>query len=302
MQLFQSSLKITKAGFIYTGLTIFLGVSAVNTGNNFLYFLLSILLSFMWLSGLFARLNLASLKIEIYPPSEAYAGRRSIFKIKCRKSLGWGFLYRIKISFERKEDLEEIFIKIPYFYKEIEASFAFTPRKRGLYVIKEIELSSPFPMALFERKKNIQVGQRFVVFPEPKNCHLFEREKRERKEGQSGGLVLGSEEFYSISDYLAGIPKKLIYWKAWAKWEELKRKVYLEGQSPLLLIDLDKLPIVGLEDKISCATFLILKAILKGEAVGLKLGNVSYPPQRGEAHKLKLLTALSLYEGKEAIT
>jgi len=62
----KSSLKLTKAGFFYTIITIFIGISAVNTGNNLLYVAVSFLLSFMWLSGIFARLNLKGIKVSLF--------------------------------------------------------------------------------------------------------------------------------------------------------------------------------------------------------------------------------------------
>lgn len=291
----MSQLKLTKAGFIYTALTIFIGVSAVNTGNNFLYLLTSILLSFMWLSGLFARFNLRGVRVEIFSPKEAYAGKKTFLKMKLEKSKGWGFLYRNKVLIEYKGKLEEVFFRVPYLAREREIPFVFIPQRRGEYRVKEVVLSSLFPLGLFERRKKFPLNQSFVVFPEPKKCHLFEVAKRRRKVLGQEGKLMGREEFDSISDYISGISKKLIYWKALAKWDELKRKVFLEGESLSVIIDLSKMPFPGLEEKLSCATYLILKAQKEGQAVGLKLEKRYFPPGYGESHKIKLLTALSLY-------
>ncbi|MFN3406917.1 MAG: hypothetical protein ACK40E_04220, partial [Caldimicrobium sp.] len=119
----MSQLKVTKAGYIYIVLTIFIGVSAVNTGNNFLYIITSILLSFMWLSGLFARFNLRGLAIEIFASKEAYAGKKNFLKMKLEKDKGWGLLYRSKVIIENKGYKEEIFFKIPFVARHREISF-----------------------------------------------------------------------------------------------------------------------------------------------------------------------------------
>lgn len=273
-----------------------MGVSAVNTGNNFLYFLVSLLLSFMWLSGLFARLNLKGLTIEIYPPKEAYARKKNFLRVRIKKNFFWGFLYRVKIILKGRLSSEELFFKIAFLSGEKELSLTYIPEKRGMYRIETLIISSIFPMALFEKKKSIKREIKFIVFPEPKGCNYYERDARRVKRRGKEGLVLGTEEFDSISEYIAGVPRKFIHWKALAKWDELKRKVYLEGEFPGKMIDPLKLPYSDLEEKLSCATYLVLKAILQGEAVGLKLGNIKYAPQRGEIHKIKLLTALALYE------
>lgn len=291
----MSSLKVTKAGFLYIVLTIFIGVSAVNTGNNFLYILTSLLLSFMWLSGLFARLNLSGLAVEIFPSKEVYVGKKTYFKMKLEKKKGWGLLYRSKVIIENIDNEEEIFFKVPFVGSYKEMSFIFIPQKRGEYRVKEVVLSSLFPLGLFERRKRLSLNQSFVVFPEPKECLLLDVSKEKRDVYGKEGRLMGREEFDSISDYISGISKKLIYWKALAKWDELKRKVFLEGESPTVVIDLAKMPFKSLEEKLSCATYLILKAQKDGRAVGLKLGNLYFPPGLGESHKIKLLTALALY-------
>ncbi|MFN3921797.1 MAG: DUF58 domain-containing protein [Caldimicrobium sp.] len=298
---FKSSLKLTKAGYIFTGITIFIGVSAVNTGNNFLYFLVSLLLSFMWLSGLFARLNLKGITLVIYPPKEAYAKRKAFLRVRIKKNFFCGFLYRITIMLKGKISSEKLFLKVPFLFGEKEISLAFTCEHRGIYKIETITISSFFPLGLFERKRFFEEKVEFILFPEPKGCNYYEKDIREAKKGGKEGLVLGAEEFDSISDYIAGIPRKFIHWKAFAKWDELKRKIYLEGEIPGKIIDLFQLPHPSLEEKLSCATYLIIKAISKGEAVGLKIGHLKYGPQKGEAHKIKLLTRLALYEARSEL-
>ncbi|MFN4197144.1 MAG: DUF58 domain-containing protein, partial [Caldimicrobium sp.] len=223
------------------------------------------------------------------------AGKKNFLKMKLEKDKGWGLLYRSKVIIENKGYKEEIFFKIPFVARHREISFVFIPKKRGVYNIKEVVLSSLFPLGLFERRKRVLLNQRFVVFPEPKECHLLGETKGKKEVFGQEGRLLGIEEFDSISDYISGISKKLIYWKALAKWGELKRKVFLEGENPAFIIDLSKMPIIGLEEKLSCATYLILKAQKEGQAVGLKLGKLYFSPGLGESHKIRLLTTLALY-------
>jgi uncharacterized protein (DUF58 family) len=73
--------KVNRAGIFFTGVTIFLGVSAVNTSNNLLYLVVSFLLSFMLLSGMLSLYNLRGLSLELIPPKEVYAQRAENFKL-----------------------------------------------------------------------------------------------------------------------------------------------------------------------------------------------------------------------------
>jgi len=61
-------------------LTIFLGVSAINTGNNLIYLIVAALLSFMGISGFFGKNNLSSVEVDIEFPQEIYA--RNEFPLK----------------------------------------------------------------------------------------------------------------------------------------------------------------------------------------------------------------------------
>jgi hypothetical protein len=73
--------RVNRAGIFFTGVTIFLGVSAVNTSNNLLYLVVSFLLSFMLLSGMLSLYNLRGLSLELVPPKEVYAQRAENFKL-----------------------------------------------------------------------------------------------------------------------------------------------------------------------------------------------------------------------------
>ena len=81
--------KITAAGYVYVLITIILGVGAVNTGNNLLYLMSSLLLALMVLSGMSSLGNLFSLSVSRSASSEAcyggypgYSGERT----NCEKS------------------------------------------------------------------------------------------------------------------------------------------------------------------------------------------------------------------------
>jgi uncharacterized protein (DUF58 family) len=290
------SLKISKAGIFYTLITIFIGISAVNTGNNLLYVAVSFLLSFMWLSGVFAKLNLKGLEVNVIPPREGYVRRRTFIKVILRKRGPLpSFLLTLKFKFSPSEKNKELIKKVPFLKKQREFILEFFPEKRGENQIYEVEISSPFPVSFFRRFLRLRMKISFIVFPEPKRCQFFSEDLQRKGEKLPRNLE-GFSEFQGLSDYRAGIPKKLISWKAFAKWEVLKRKLFSEEESPVLMIELQKLPLQDLEDKLSCATYLILKAYERGYPFGLKIDGKVIPPKSGEAQKLKILTLLAKYE------
>lgn len=290
------SIKLSKAGILYTLLSIFLGISAVNTGNNLLYVVVSFLLSFMWLSGVFAKLNLKGLEVEIIPPRECYARKKALIKVLLKKRGFFpAFLLTIRLKLLNSGYFIELTKKIPFMKGEREILLDFLPERRGECGVFEIEISSPFPVAFFRRFFYLKENISFLVFPEPKKCQfIFENSKR--KGENFTGEREGVSEFQGLSEFYPGIPKKFISWKSFAKWEELKRKLFSEEESPVLFIELKKLPLKDLEEKLSCATYLVLEAMERGYPVGIKLNGKTLPPKKGETQKIKILSLLAKYE------
>lgn len=292
----KSSLKITKVGILYTLITIFLGISAVNTGNNLLYVAVSFLLSFMWLSGVFARQNLKGIKIFLSPPTECYARKKTILKVILEKrGLFPSLMLTLRVGLLNSKKELYLLGKIPFLKGKKELFLEFLPEGRGEAQVFEIEISSTFPAFFFRRFFKIRDEVKFLVFPEPKACRGPDELSKKKGEDTSGRKE-GSSEFEGLSDFQAGTPKKLISWRAYAKWEELKKKVFSEEESPALIIDLTRLKGESLEEKLSCATYLILRASEEGKAFGIKIKDRFVPPGKGNTHRLKILSLLAKYE------
>ncbi|MCS7199232.1 MAG: DUF58 domain-containing protein [Caldimicrobium sp.] len=293
------SLKLTKTGLLYSLLTIFLGVSAVNTNNNILFVMVSLLLSFMWLSGIFSNLNLRGIHLEVLPLSEWYARRLGYLRVRLQRKrpIFPFFLLRISLRIrDTKGKPFEVGIKRAFLQGEEEIGIPVVFPSRGKYLLEEVEVTSIFPMGFVVRRVSFSIQREFVVFPEPKRCsYLRKREKRRTKEGESRGALRGYSEFEGIQEYLAGTPSKFISWKSLAKWDQLKRKVFTEEEKPPLIIDLRGVPGGDLEEKLSCACYLILEAFQRGEAIGLILRERLIPPATGPSHRYRLLKELALY-------
>ncbi len=299
----KTSLRITKAGFLYTLLSIFIGISAVNTGNNLLFVLISLLLSFMWLSGVFGRANLSGVEVEVKPPGETYAKGKALFFLHLkRKGLLTKkmplFLLRLRLLIRDPEGGERILpVKVGLIEGEGEVLVEGVFEKRGRYALEGIEVSSVFPIGFFIRGFRQRLWGEFFVFPEPKKCQSLSEFERKRAQGEDRYLKgFGTAQFEGLSEYTEGTPKKFIDWKSFTKWEELKRKVFAEELKPPEVIDVLKLPAETLEEKLSCAVYLILEATRRGSYIGMRLGHEVFPVGTGEAHRLKLLKALALYE------
>lgn len=291
---FAPVIKITKAGYIYIALTLFLGFSAVNTGNNLVYLIVSALLSFMGISGFFGKRNLSKVDIDAELPQEIYANKEFPLKIRLKNKRGFLPVFLMKVKIEETEEALFPFIdKNSGAAEYINISF----KQRGKYGIKDVHICSVFPFNFFIRCKRLDKSLDFIVFPEPQKCALltsFEREKiskGERPLDKSGY----ESDILSIREYIQGDPFKYINWKATAKTGELKTKELSSLAYQPIVIDFDRSSIKNIEERISCITYTVLQLLKKNIPVGLKIGDRFYKPDVSNSHKISILKELALY-------
>lgn len=294
------SIRITKAGFIYTVLTIFLGISAVNTGNNLLFVIVSVLLSFMWLSGVFSRANLSQLEIAMSCEPEIFAKKGSFIEIEIRKKSRFfpSFLLRVRgvfVSPQKKYIQSES--RVPFFRGSTKVRLPLFAEVRGRYRLEKVEVTSLFPMGLFVRKRVFNIGVEFVVYPEPRRCEIYVSDRRKSHAREKiRGALRGAEEFERLEDYYPGVPVKFISWKSFAKWDDPKKKVFVEGEQEDELITVENLQGNTIEEKLSCATYLVLRAYERKRPLWVSLGGDLYLVREDPLSKRRVLTALALYD------
>ncbi len=281
--------RVNRAGVIFIGITIFLGVAAVNTANNLLYLVVSYMLSFMLLSGVLSLYNIRGLEVVLIPPEEVYVGSKTGLRTLIKNTKRFpAFLIYIRI----RED-SHVFPLI-LGGKEVEGRVSTTFEKRGHYSTISLEISSSFPVGLFERFYNVDIPINLVVFPHPmevveRSLNIFPRQR-----GQANILSRkrGYEELYGVREY-SNEPLKLIHWKLSAKTGSLYVKEMVEESAPPVILSLDMAE-GTLEERISKLAYLVIRFTSEGRPVGLKLTDRTIEPSTGVSHKRRLLTELAL--------
>lgn len=274
-------------------MTIFLGISAINTSNNLVYIIVSALLSFMAVSGFFGRGNLKKLELEIEIPPEIFVHKPIPIKITLKNGRKRLPVFLIKVVMEDQELL------FPFIDANDKASgyINLTFPQRGRCEIGGGYMTSVFPFYFFIRYKIIRETFQLIIFPEPKTCELFAAYLDERQsQGEDSINRVGYEgEVMSVRDYRSGDPLKYIHWKATAKTDQLKTVELSRIAYQPVIIDFNELDIKNIEYKISCITYTIQQFIKKNIPIGLKISRREYKPNTSSRHKIKLLTELALY-------
>ncbi|MCX7966224.1 MAG: DUF58 domain-containing protein [Syntrophorhabdaceae bacterium] len=288
-------IKITRAGFLYILLTIFLGISAINTGNNLIYLIVAALLSFMGISGFFGKNNLFRIEIDIEFPQEIYAKNEFPLKVTLRNKKRVLPVFLMKVHINGKDAF------FPYVdpkgteTRYINISFP----KRGRYIIDHIYVYSVFPFNFFTRYRSLEKTFECIVFPPLKECSLITLyEKNKRLKGDRTSDSIGYDtDIVSIREYVYGDPLKYINWKATAKTGKLKTKELSSLVYRPVFINFDEVLISDLEERISCVAYTVLKLIKANMPVGLRIKDKTLMPDVSYNHKINILKELALYEG-----
>ena len=273
-------------------ITLLVGFAAVNTGNNLLFFIVSSLLGFMAVSGVLGWLNIHGLDAGLAHPEEVYSGVSTLFTLRLtnRKRFLPSFLLRIHWNGASAD------FQIVDRNGTASSSFMTAFTGRGIHAVEGVTVCSPFPINFFVRCRTLPLDLRTVVFPAPLGC-LSGADSRSH--GRSGSLSAQGEgyegEINRIVTYSGGDPLKMIHWRLSARHDVLKVKKLTATASEPLVIDIDRLPAGNLEEKLSCATYLVNRLMREGRPVGLKLRKRLLKPADSRGHRLRLLTELALY-------
>ncbi len=279
--------KITRPGFVYIAITILISVAAINTGNNLLYIISSLMLALMALSGAASLVNLFSIDISLGASEEIFASIPARFSLTVSKRRGSSFFLKLETLFGS--------VPLPFIKGRSEQPLWLTFPGRGKTILESLQIHSGFPLGFFRRFKKTPVGLELIVYPRPENCVL------PVPSGGIRGTEKPSDSFFSelgdeikeLRTYRPSDPLKWVEWKATARRGRMVVREFYHLEGDTLKIDLSRKRDPW-EGRISEACYLVLEGHRRRLFVGLKLPDREIKPGRSEKHKKELLEALAL--------
>jgi uncharacterized protein (DUF58 family) len=286
-------IRINKAGSLYIALTILIGFSAVNTGNNLVYIVTSALLSYMVVSGVFGKRNLYAVTTAVEYPDEIFAGTDVPVRVRVtnRRRFMPAFLIRISVGGS------EVFFPFIGPAATLSGQAVLRFPARGRQTIREVVVSSVFPFNFFTRYRRLKAETDLVVFPKPLARPLHEiYDDRSGARGEKVSTRPGYDsDILAIRDYVSGDPPKYISWKSTAKTGVLKTKELSAIEARHVIIDLNHVDMRDPEYALSCLTHGIIRLTKSGVPVGLSMEGETLKPDVTPGHRIRLLTKLALY-------
>jgi len=291
-------LGFTRLGRWYVGFTIGVGLAAVNTGNNLLFLVLGLLLSSIIVSGILAESSIKGVEVQRRLPEVAIAGTPVLvgFAVKNRKSRSPSFSLEVR---ERGGDVSgnSFLVLLPPSSTQ-EASYRFTPSRRGLHRLEQIEIVTRAPFGLFEKSRPIDAPSEIVVFPQkvaPPELHS----DRLMRQGDEGTSQIGvGQEVHSLRDHRPGEDVRAIHWRTSARVGRLIGIDREQERRRRVCVVLDQRGLAGdpLERAVEAAAALFERELDQGGDVGLAISGETLPAASGAAHRAVGLSLLALLE------
>jgi uncharacterized protein (DUF58 family) len=251
-------LGITRGGLIYLGILAVVAFAALNTGNNLLFLVLSLLISALFVSWASARVGLRDLVVSARFPDHIFAGEPApvIVTLRNRKRL----LPSFSILVQARGPVDEDEVKPSRrmgerrrFAKRSLAYFMYVPHraaaeqrtdhlfeKRGHVLITGFELSTRFPFGFFRRRRRLPARNvDIIVYPKLKmigdELHLLPMNA-----GRLASVRRGAgHDLLSLRDYQPQDDLRHIDWKSTARSRRLTVREFTAEDERRVTIALD---------------------------------------------------------------
>jgi uncharacterized protein (DUF58 family) len=208
-------LRVTREGKWYLGVTLGVGIAAINTGNNLLYLLLGLLLSLVVISGAMSEVSLRQLTVVRRLPLRSQVGRSHLVEIEVYNNKKQIPSYAIEV-----EDLREgqpadkrcFFLKISPSSTQV-AAYRRTPQRRGRDRHVGFRIATRFPFGLFEKSREIPSEGELIIYPAVDPVRI-QRKDGGRPHNGDGRIGQGSgDEIAGIRPEREGDDPRDIYWR-----------------------------------------------------------------------------------------
>ena len=292
-KLLQIRMRLTPAGWGLLGLIVVEFLLSVNFSNNLIFAMTFLLVSIALIGWYYSRINLIKLKISDWKSTPVFAGQQAQYTLNIENKTG-----------TVRHSLRPIAKDIPLSQKFHLSGGEYTETTlrrpaiaRGLLDTIDTDISSNFPLGIFESRLNSGLLPECLVYPAPTGTQPLP----ETTAGSNSHLRVESGSYTDMRRYCPGDPLSKISWRAFARFDELYTKEF-DGAAglPALWIRWNDVHAPDVEEKLSQLCRWVLDAHKKHCDYGLELPTGKLGPASEEAHLRECLRALALYGFSES--
>ncbi len=298
------TLRPTRAGWTFFALVFAVGFAALNTGNNLLYLMLSVMLSFLVLSGVLSEAALRGITVRRRLPFEWAAGQagRVVLEIGNEQRRIWAHAIVVEDLAERELGRAGAVGRVLALRIEpagcVRRSYSFAPTRRGELRFRGLRVTTRFPFGLFAKSLWLERSASVLVYPrlgpeEPppprENARPIGRDRR--------GASAATSEITGLREFAHGDAPRRVHWPAsWRRGQLLVRDAEGEtaGETEVRLRTAGALLDEHFEESVARAASRAEAAFRKGFRVGLRTDGATLEPGSGALHRARVLGYLAL--------
>ena len=244
-------LSFTRGGKYFAGMTLLVGLGAINTGNNLLFLVLGMMLSLIVASGILSEAVLRKLRVRRQLPKRCFAHRTApgeflldnpkiypslsveVVEMTATCEVGplagreigrsyypWWRLWKSGTDDDSRAVGRGYTVRIDAGDEQrLDAVYRFPAR--GVFDLEGLSLTTRFPFSFFEKAREQSAPAEVVVYPSPEPpgdwAWSFFGTLGDVSADESGR----GDEYFGLREYRPGEDKRLIHWKRSAARGEL---------------------------------------------------------------------------------
>jgi len=280
----------TRYGFLFGILLGTMLAGSINSANNLGYMLTFLLVGLGIVAILHTWHNLLGLRIQPRHSQPVFAGQEACFPILVenqRNSTRPGILLEVAGKTMSGIDLDS--------HEAGELSLHLPAPRRGIFKPGQFTISTSYPLGLLRAWSYIELDLSCLVYPKP-GADIQHLNPPSYTPSASGDRGVGTDDFAGLRQFRQGDSPRHIDWKAVAKGQGLRTKLFGGDRADQHWLDWDSLPGFDTEQRLSRLCRAVLLACESQDEYGLRLPGVIINPSRGEVHRHQCLAALAHFE------
>lgn len=300
------TIRPTREGWWFIGASFAVGLAATNTGNNLLYLILAMMLSFVAISGVLSEQTMRRLRLQRELPRRLFAGVPASFRVwlvNRKRRLPSYAVHLTEADPAGGRTAGHFLLKVAPQGRE-PWQYALTFPSRGWHYLPGLRMLTRFPFGLFAKVSRPILADPVLVYPtvralapEEIPAALESGWKERDRRGRGAGL-------HNLRPYRAGDDPRLLHWKTSAKAGDLMLKELEDEDRPRVRLVVEDpapaTPSAAIEANLSYAASVAAHATRLGCMVELATAEGSTGFGQGESHLDRILERLALYEAPAA--
>jgi uncharacterized protein (DUF58 family) len=299
-------LRPTRAGWIFCALSFGVGFAALNTGNNLLYLVLSLMLAFLVLSGVMSESALRGIRVRRALPRDLFAGATSAVALHITNLQPRVPAFAVLVEDRVREIGRGERPAGRAFALRVDAgctetrSYNFTPARRGPVQFVCFRVYTRFPFGLFSKSLTIESETSSVVYPQIEPVAI----PNEFGAARGGGERMSSPGGFGVDavglrEFEHGDTVRRIHWRA-----SLRHRTLLvtetdnehESEVEVRLRTRNVPHGDSFEERVTWAASEVVALLDADTRVALKTDGQCFKAGSGRHHRARLLAFLALVQ------